>query len=330
MKVRAPRLPGELPSVPFLNKGRIGQLSAVPILACVGYNGMGKSAIAASIARLHLDAGRPVLGTARMLDYNDPRPCEDAQSVTITGSGKPSYRGCQSAKHGLPDHLAAHPLWQPLTDYRQLFTFENGHVWLDEATGVADARSSLSMPGEVSDYLPRLRVQQVTLAWTTVHWSFADIRLRRISWAAVWAVGLMPTFVGDEIWGRNRLFYYRVFDAKNLPDEFEFSTNDGEVKSMVRAWVWGPRSTAFAAYDAHDKVTSLGGTDESGMCMECGGHRGRKRCPGHGPEDQDRPARRRSARPERTDGPQRSEDRPPVPPAPLVHALADLDYRGAP
>jgi hypothetical protein len=317
MRSKGKRTPGEFWSMPLVNKGRLEQLASVPILACVGYNGMGKSAAAAAVARMHLDAGRPVLGTARMLDYNDPRPCELGQTTVITDAGRPAYTGCQSRSHGLPGHLQAHPLWVPLSDYRQLFTFTNGHVWLDEATGVADARSSQSMPGEVSDYLPRLRVQQVTMAWTTIHWSFADVRLRRITWAALWAVGLMPKYVGDEIWGRNRLFYYRVYDAKNLADDFEPAKRDDEVKAMVRSWVWGPRSNAFASYDSHDPVLSLGGTDESGMCMTCGGHRGRKTCKGHGPESEDAAAapRRRSRRAARTDGPEgapATEDRPPA------------------
>lgn len=270
-RARVRRQPGEF-FVPLLSRGKIDQLASVPICAYVGYNGAGKSACAAAVAMAHADAGRPVLATARMLDWQNPRPC-------------PDNGVCEWPSHGEPGHMAAHPMWRPLTDYRQLFTFRDGHVWLDEATGVADARSSQTMPGEVSDYLPRLRAKQVTLHWTTIHWSFADRRLRTITWAACWAVGLMPRYVGDEIWGRNRLFYYRVYDAKNLPDDFEPAKRDEAVKAMVKAWVWGPRWHAFGGYDSLDGVASMGGTDSSGMCLVCGGHRGRRNCKGHSPEE---------------------------------------------
>jgi hypothetical protein len=275
------RMPGELWTP--ITKGRLESLAAIPICAYVGYNGMGKSAAAAATAMFHADAGRPVLGTARLTDWNNPRPCADVL--------------CEWPSHGEDGHLAAHPMWRPLTDYRQLFTFSDGHVWADEATGLADARSHQSMPGEVSDYLPRMRAKQVTFHWTTIHWSFADVRLRRVTWAALWAVGLLPKYHGTEIWGRNRLFYYRLFDAKNLADDFEPAKRDESVKAMMRSWVWGPRWSAFGAYDSLDGVSSLGGTDESGMCLLCGGHRGKKRCNGHdAPGDDAAPPRARRSR----------------------------------
>jgi hypothetical protein len=264
-------------------------VASVPILACVGYNGMGKSAFAARIAMEHAQAGRTVLGTARLVDWNNPRKCEDA--------------GCTWPSHGEPGHLAAHPMWRPLTDYRDLFTVRDAHVWLDEATGVADARGSQSMPSEVADFIPRLRAKNVTLCWTTIHWSFADVRLRRVTWAAVWAVGLMPQYQGSELWARNRLFYFRAYDAKNLPDDFDLSKRNAKgqsegLRAMVRGWVWGPRWDAFRAYDTLDGVATLAGTDGTGMCLDCGGHRGRKVCKGHGAEVERVPSPRRRARAE--------------------------------
>lgn len=289
---KAKRWPGEIYGVPMASRGRLGSLATVPILACVGYNGMGKSAFAARIAMEHANAGRTVLGTARLIDYNNPRPCTDVL--------------CEWASHGEEGHLAAHPMWRPLLDYRQLFTAKDAHVWADEATGIADARGSQSMPSEVADFIPRLRAKQVTLAWTTIHWSFADVRLRRVTWAAVWAVGLMPKYVGSEIWGRNRLFYFRAYDAKNLPDDFDLSKRNSkgqttDMRAMVRGWEWGPRWDAFAAYDTLDGVSSLGGTDGSGMCLECGGHRGKRTCKGHDAPSLDVPSAPRRSRRARAD-----------------------------
>lgn len=249
----------------------LARLSSVPICAYVGYNGMGKSAAAASVAMMHLAAGRPVLSTARLIDWENPRPC-------------PDNGVCEWPSHD-DGHLAAHPLWRPFTDYRQLFSFRDGHVWADEATGIADARSSASLPGEVADYLPRMRAAQVTFHWTTIHWSFADVRLRRVTWAAVWAAAFLPTRSDGEIWARNRAFFFRAYDARNLGDDFDPADRDGRkyeaVRPLLRSVVWGPRWGAWEAYDSLDAVSSLGGTDQAGMCLVCGGHRGRKRCSGH-------------------------------------------------
>jgi hypothetical protein len=283
---KTPREPGEW-RFPLLTKGRLSSLAMVPICAYVGYNGMGKSLAAAAVAMHHAEAGRPVLGTARLLDWKDPRPCELMPSR------------CPSTHHGEPGHMAAHPMWQALTDYRQLFTFRDGHIWADEATGIADARNHQSMPGEVADFLPRMRAKQVTFHWTTIHWSFADSRLRRVTWAALWATGGFPKYVDGEIWGRNRFFYYRLYDAKNLADDFDPAKRDDETKTLMRTGLWGPRTTAFGYYSSLDAVASLGGTDESGMCMTCGGMRGKKRCAGHDADGGPLPATPRARRPRR-------------------------------
>jgi hypothetical protein len=261
---------------PLLSKGRIEGLATVPILACVGYNGMGKSLLAVAIAMSHLDAGRPVLSTVRLLDWRNPRPCDDDH--------------CTAPEHGEPDHRAAHPLWVQHTDFRDLFDFTDGHVLWDEVTGVADAREHQSMPVQVSNFLPQLRRRQVTFCWTTIDWSFADVRLRRLTWASAWAVGLMPQFADDEIWPRNRLFYYRSFDAKNLPDDFEPKTRDESIKAMHRVWLYGPRSDVFDAYASGHAVTMLGAANDAGLCLNCGGKRRAKPC------DCDKPVSRRSTR----------------------------------
>jgi hypothetical protein len=257
--------------IPLITRGSLISLSTIPIAAFVGYNGSGKSLMAAVAAMTHAEAGRTVLGTARLLDWRNPRPCADVL--------------CESARHGDDGHMAAHPNWRPLNDFRQLFQFSDGHVWLDEATGVADARGSQSLPGEVSDYLPRLRAQQVTLHWTTIHWSFADVRLRRITWSATFCSGMFPKHASNEVWQRNRAFLVRTWDARNLSDDFDpavvRSDDPKRPKTLSRSILYGPRSDAFGYYDTLDPVLTLAGTDESGMCLECGGHRGRKRCKGH-------------------------------------------------
>lgn len=255
--------PGEL-RVPFITKGSLDSLVSLPITAFVGYNGSGKTLAAVQVAMAHLDAGRPVLSTVRLLDWKNPRPCDDAS--------------CDSDRHGLEGHMASHPLYLPFTDFRDMFDLRGGHILMDEVTGIADAREHASMPVQVRNHLPQLRRRDVTLGWTTIHWSFADARLRRMTWAACWATGLLPVFEPEQMWGRNRLFLHRIYDARNLPDEFDVANHDESIRPRFRTVQWGPRLDAFAAYDSHDAVLALGAATEAGMCLTCGGKRSMPRC----------------------------------------------------
>jgi hypothetical protein len=289
----------------MLTKGTVTQLANVPIVGFVGFNGMGKSLAAVACAMHHLEAGRPVLSTVRMLDYRNPRECEQDEDE------------CPSVNHGLPGHRAAHPLWRPLDDFRQLFDFEDGHVLLDEVTGVADAREHQSMPVQVANYLPQMRRRNVTLGWTTIGWAFADIRLRRVTLAAVDCSGRLPTFNSDAIWPRNRLFVWRTYSAREFD---EFQTHKREDYSAINRQIfWRPGSLIETAYDTGDNVLALGAATEAGMCLACGGKRAMPRC-----SCGDGPSAGRARRRARAGGaPQRSEERTPAEADPLD--LADLD-----
>lgn len=262
MSRRHRRVPGEV-YLPGLTRGTLTQLGATPIAAYVGFNGSGKTLAAVAAAMAHLEAGRPVLSTVRLLDYRDPRPCED--------------QDCTSPRHGLDEHRAAHPLWVPMTDFRQLLDFEAGHVLMDEVTGVADAREHASMPVQVANLLPQLRRRDVTLAWTTIQWSFADVRLRRLTLAATWSVGLRPVYEPGAMWPRHRWFYWRTYDAANIVDDFHMG-NRGDMKALNRVWFRRPGSLVQEAYDTTDQVLTLGAASEAGMCLTCGGKRTMPRC----------------------------------------------------
>jgi hypothetical protein len=249
--------------VPCVSRGTLAQLAQTPIAAFVGFNGMGKTMAAVAASMTHLEAGRPVLSTVRLLDYRDPRPCEDS--------------GCLSPLHGEPGHMAAHPLWVPFHDFRQLFDFRGGHVLMDEVTGVADAREHASMPVQVANYLPQLRRRDVTLAWTTIAWTFADVRLRRLTLTATWAVGMAPKYAPGTMWPRNRVFYYRTYDAANLNDDFHAAKRD-DLRAINRVWFRRGPSLVQTAYDSGDQVLTLGAANDAGMCMVCGGKRSMPRC----------------------------------------------------
>lgn len=264
------RMAGEF-YVPGISKGRLSNLAQNPIAAFVGFNGMGKTMAAVAASMHHLDAGRPVLSTVRLLDYRNPRPCDDP--------------GCLSVAHGEAGHMAAHPLWIPFTDFRQLFEFgvggtlapQGGHVLMDEVTGVADAREHASMPVQVANYLPQMRRRDVTLAWTTIAWTFADVRLRRLTLSATWAVGFMPKYSGNTMWPSNRVFYYRTYDAANLKDDFHSAKRD-DLKAMHKVFFRRGPSLVQTAYASGEAVQTLGAANDAGMCLSCGGKRAMPKC----------------------------------------------------
>lgn len=248
--------------IPIASRGTLRRIAFAPIAGYVGYNGMGKSLAAAATAMVHLEAGRPVLSTMRILDYENPRPCEDD--------------GCTWPGHGLPGHMQAHPLWLPLVDYPQLFLAQDCHVLLDEVTGVADAREHLGMPVQVANFLPQLRRRGCTLAWTTINWTFADVRIRRVTQAVVYSSGLRPVYQPDALWPENRLFLWRTYSARDF-DEFQSHKRE-KFRAMARIWFWRPGSVIERAYDTHDQVLALGAVNDAGMCLACGGKRTAPRC----------------------------------------------------
>jgi len=253
--------------LPAVTKGDVVKLASEPIVGFNGYNGSGKSIAAVLCAMAHLDAGRPALSTVRLHDYRHPRPCTDS--------------GCTYSRHGQPDHLAAHPLWEPFTDWRQLPAFRGGCVVMDETTGVADAREKgAGMPVQIGNYLPQMRRKDVSLLWTTIDWRFTDARLRRITRVLLWAHGLWPKYYPGEIWPRNRAFLWRSYDARGIGDDFDPSlpaSREG-VQLLGRYLYVRGRGLAQHAYSTWEDPHALAQVDQAGMCMGCGGHRSRPSC----------------------------------------------------
>lgn len=248
--------------VPLITRGRVENLAYVPICGFVGWNGSGKSLAAAAAAMEHLRRGRRVLSTMRLNDWTDPRPCDDSE--------------CFSSVHGEPGHMAAHPLWVPFTDLRQLFDFEDGHVLMDEVTGVADARESHGMPVQVANYLPQLRRRNVTLHWTTIGWSFADVRIRRITLAVLHASAFFGRPQDHSLWKSNRGFLWRVYAGQDF-DALE-SHKVERMSTLGRHVFWRPGSEVERAYDTNEPVLALGAVSDSGMCLTCGGRRTPPKC----------------------------------------------------
>ncbi|WP_448060800.1 zonular occludens toxin domain-containing protein [Cellulomonas hominis] len=233
-----------------------------PIHAYVGPNGSGKSLAAVWDTMPTLAAGRPVLSTVRLLDWQNPRPCDDP--------------ACDSPDHAR--HAAAHPLWVPLTEWHQLLDAEHCDVLMDEVTGVASSRESAGMPAAVANLLVQLRRRDVVLRWTAPSWARADKIIRETSQAVTSCLGYMPVDdgEGDRQWRSRRLFRWRTFDASEF-EEFTVGKRD-QMRPWAKEWWWGPGSAAFDAYDTLDSVMTIGHVLDTGRCARCGGRRSVPRC----------------------------------------------------
>lgn len=246
-------------------KGR-GIRRGFPIIAAVGPNGSGKTACMIWDLLPSLEAGRPVLSTVRILDYLNPRLCDDSS--------------CEAEDHAT--HGAAHPGYIPFTEWHQFMDFYSGDILMDEVTGVASSRESHSMPGPVSNLLNQLRRRDVTLRWTAPSWGRADTIIRSCTQAVVSCRGFLPVDVpvgpdeAERVWKHRRLFAWKTFDA------YAFEDFTAGTRERLKAWNtelhWGPGSPVFSAYDTFDQVLAIGSVSESGRCMTCGGRRQAPSC----------------------------------------------------
>jgi hypothetical protein len=247
-----------------------------PIHAYVGANGGGKSLSAVYDTLPTLAAGRPVLSTVRLLDY-PARPCDGWHGdveCALCGTSVPT------GDLG-PGHMKAHPLYRPLSDYRQLMDAEHCDVLMDEVTGVASSRDSSSMPAPVANLLVQLRRRDVALRWTAPSWKRADTIIRECSQAVTICYGFAPQSIkaddgSDRLWSSRRLFYWRTYDAATF-DEWTAHKRE-RLRPVTRQLMWRPGSVAESAYDTFDAVLSLGQVTEGGSCLECGGARQRPGC----------------------------------------------------
>lgn len=256
------------------------------ITAYVGANGSGKTTAMAWDTIPTLEAGLPVLSTVRLLDYRDPRPCEDPECGFATELFIP---GTSCDKDDPNRHRQAHPLWVPLTSWLQVMAWKRGDILLDEVSGVASSRDHHSMPSEVGNHLQQLRKGDCITRWTAPAWGRADTIIRSCTAQVVSARGFFPKeATADETgyvrrWRQNRLFMWRSFDAYEFED-FTVAKRD-TLKTTNTDRHWGPGSPAFDLFDTYAKALHIGTVSVSGTCAICGGSRPRPRCKGHDGDD---------------------------------------------
>lgn len=176
-----------------------------------------------------------------------------------------------------------HPRSVRLVDWGQLLTAEHCDVLFDEIMGIASARDSGGLPGEVAMLLQKLRHFDITLRLTTPRFGAAHIDLRSVVKAVTACRGFMPNKASKQVaWAPNRLFNWRTFSTEDYedgaPSRSERDRNKKGVRAKVVAWVWGPDSRMFAAYDTLGVVSVLAKALPSGTCSICGGRRSIPKC----------------------------------------------------
>lgn len=240
-----------------------------PVHMYVGKNGSGKSLTAIWDTLPTLESGRHVLSTVRLLDYENPRPCDDDS--------------CTYVMHGAPNHMAAHPLYVPFTRWEQFLEFTDGDVIMDEVTGVADSNEAHSMPIVVRNKLAQLRRCEVAVRLTGLNWIRADKRIREAVVAVTACKSSMPERRKDDsgevrLWRKRRLSVARTYDAQTLPLDDISATQFDKADMLVSSRLWIPGTVAIRAYDTFDPVLSVGTVTDSGRCISCGGSRRAPEC----------------------------------------------------
>lgn len=248
-------------------KGR-ARRRGYPIHMYVGRNGSGKSLAACFDTIPDLDAGTPVLSTVRLVDYRNPRPCDDL--------------ACQDQLHGQEGHLAAHPAWVPFTSWPQFLAFTDGVALLDEITGVADSFDSASLPGAVANKLAQLRRDKVVVRITGLNFIRANKRIREAVNAVTRCQSYMPVTVENEgegtLWRQRRLAVWRTYDAQSLPVDDHTDSAYESADLLVKSRLWIPGSPASQVYDSMAPILSVGSVTDAGRCAYCAGTRRAQEC----------------------------------------------------
>lgn len=234
-----------------------------PIAGYTGPNGSGKTLAMVYDTLPTLAKGRRVLSTVRLLDWQNPRLCDD--------------EGCRAANHST--HLAAHPCYVPWVDWAQLLEAEHCDVLADEITGIASSREHMGLPAAVANSLVQLRRRDVTFRWSAPAWARADLLIRECSQSVTVCRGLFAETKKDDqerLWRPRRLARWVTFDAQARTQMSDGTFKDA--KPFAAAWHWIPKSEAIHAYDTYDAVSMIGQVSDSGRCSSCGGRRSVPEC----------------------------------------------------
>lgn len=248
------------------------------IHAFVGLNGAGKT------MAMVLDVAPELNGRrweCREEDHAHTDPQYDGRGEFV-GFGPAAvfegfYRVLSTVRLLDPETGQLHPRYERFDDWRQMDGLEHAVLLLDEITGVAHSRDGGSLPHDIMNRLMQMRKGDVRVQWSAPAWARADKLIREVTQAVTVCQGSYPVRgEGTGLWKANRCFSLRTFSMEDF-DEWTSGRMD-KLKPLVSDWVWGPTSIAFRLYNTKQKVTRLGHSTDSGVCVECGGARRRPEC----------------------------------------------------
>lgn len=203
--------------------------------------------------------------------------CEDGYGILRGGSV-----GVRHVYSTVPLTLSKgipHPLYVPLTDYRQLLSIEHADVLFDEVAGIADASASATMPVQVVNWQHKLRKADIRQRVTTPAYARCALPIRQVAQVVVECRAFFPASrSAGRLWRPRRLVLATAYDAWGFG---EFMATDGQrdkLRPMARALLWVPTCEAVGAYNSWGQVLQLGHVTEGGMCISCGGGRSRPKC----------------------------------------------------
>jgi hypothetical protein len=246
---------------------------AFPITMYIGRNGAGKSIALIEDTIPDLLAGKHVLSTVRLLDFERPRPCDDPRCGDTEAGFKAHEAG----------HMAAHPLYVPFTDWRQFMEWTHGPILMDEITGVADSNEGAAMPSAVANKMAQLRRDDVTIRATGLSFIRANKRFREAVSSVVRCQSYFPkdfesTDGSNRAWKQRRLAIWKTYDAQSLPvdDHTESAYEKADLLNTTRLWI--PSAQSISAYDTYDAVLRVGHVSDAGRCVTCDGTRRVHQC----------------------------------------------------
>lgn len=243
-------------------------MATCPILVINGVNGSGKSLLAAELCRRSLEAGRPVLSTARLLDYENRRECPGGDECD-----DPANHFYDKRVHG-----AAHPLYTRWTRWGQVDEMGTRFdLWADEITGVAGSRDTSALPKYAQDLFAQLRRRDAALRVTGIAFERADVLIREVAQGVVNCRGYVSRVDTESgrRYPRKRMFRWRMY-GKDQGDVTRAALLDAG--PVAESWFWGPGSTAFGCYDTLAPVARIGRIAPTGICEVCEGSKRRHEC----------------------------------------------------
>jgi hypothetical protein len=238
----------------ILKSRHVALRRGIPIIGYIGDNGSGKTLTAVRDTYPTLRSGRDVVSTTPLFD-----PLDDPGTL--------------------------HPLYTPLSSWRQIVGIRNADLLLDEVQSVANARMSNSIPPQLFTAFQQMRKAKTVVRWTTPHWSRVDVSIREITKAAVICRSSRPERgqrKGLNGWSNKTRFIIRTVDASKLDGAYTLDVGDPdqqvkELPTYSFERFKRPQGAPWL-YDSEAVVLVLDHIDAGGWCMNCGGTRPRPKC----------------------------------------------------